>query len=195
MLQHRAQLQYRSTLRAILPLENTAEHPTVVHIVIYRINTCFTVILASIETYQVRCQELELELTLQGKWDLKIEWENGYFSFSIHSTISALLFQIYEYETSPSTNLQNQVGDARGLYFKNLCTSDWVAVMNKLSRIGINGRASAHLYQLGIRPKIHWAFPFSQMCLACSRLCWRLPFITLLCLLSAGQYFYRLPTS
>lgn len=67
VLQHRAQLQYRSTLRAILPLENTAEHPTVVHIVIYGINTCFTVILASIETYQVHCQELELELTLQGK--------------------------------------------------------------------------------------------------------------------------------
>lgn len=67
MLQRRAQLQYRSTLRAILPLENTAEHPTVVHIVIYGINTCFTVILASTETYQVHCQELELELTLQGK--------------------------------------------------------------------------------------------------------------------------------
>ena len=38
----------------------------------------FTVILASIETYQVHFQELELELTHQGKWVLEVDEKNSH---------------------------------------------------------------------------------------------------------------------
>lgn len=38
----------------------------------------FTVILANIETYQVHFQELELELTHQGKWVLEVDERNSH---------------------------------------------------------------------------------------------------------------------